>query len=104
MDPRIGIIVLSPHYSPASAIEAIQRGACDYLMKPVSIVKLVQKISELLSSARLRRHSNELDCELVDAFQVECLRPGSSLQSVPPFEISPCTGIYADSDGVYASA
>ena len=71
MDPRIDVIVLSPHYSPESAIEAIQRGACDYVMKPVSIVKLVAKIGELLSSARLRRHSNELDCELVDAFQFE---------------------------------
>jgi DNA-binding NtrC family response regulator len=71
MDPGIDVIFMSTHYSTESAIEAIQRGACDYLMKPVPVVKLVVKIGELLANARLRQHSRELDCELVDAFQFE---------------------------------
>jgi DNA-binding NtrC family response regulator len=71
MDPGIDVIFMSTHYSTESAVEAIQRGACDYLMKPVPIAKLLAKIGELLSSARLRQRSRELDCELVDAFQFE---------------------------------
>ena len=71
MDPGIDVIFMSTHYSTESAVEAIQRGACDYLMKPVPVAKLLAKIGELLSSARVRQHSRELDCKLVDAFQFE---------------------------------
>jgi DNA-binding NtrC family response regulator len=35
--PGTEVILLTGHYSTDSALEAIQKGACDYLTKPISI-------------------------------------------------------------------
>src|SRR4051812_14756621 len=36
-DPAIDVILMTAHYSSESAVEAIKKGASDYLNKPVSI-------------------------------------------------------------------
>ncbi|MBI4876234.1 MAG: response regulator, partial [Acidobacteria bacterium] len=38
--PRTNVILITGHYSTESAVEAIQKGASDYLNKPLSIVVL----------------------------------------------------------------
>ena len=35
IDPAVNVVLISDHYSTESAVEAIQRGACDYLTKPL---------------------------------------------------------------------
>src|SRR4051794_28362581 len=40
LDPSIEVILLTGHYSPESAVEAIRKGASDYLTKPVSPERL----------------------------------------------------------------
>ena len=36
-DPSIDVILMTAHYSTESAVEAIKKGATDYLNKPISI-------------------------------------------------------------------
>jgi DNA-binding NtrC family response regulator len=36
-DPAIDVILMTAHYTTETAVEAIQKGACDYLNKPISI-------------------------------------------------------------------
>ena len=70
-DPGAEVILMTAHYSTESAVEAIQKGACDYLNKPISLEKLRRRISLLLSEAENRRRTHELDHELLNACQFE---------------------------------
>jgi len=71
IDPGTDVILMTSHYSTDSAVEAIQKGACDYLTKPIDSEKLCARISTLLSDAEKRQHSLELDQALISAFQFE---------------------------------
>src|SRR3954464_10091112 len=53
-DPATEVILMTAHYSTESAVEAIKKGASDYLNKPVSIAALREKIGSLLEVARKR--------------------------------------------------
>jgi DNA-binding NtrC family response regulator len=71
VDPGAEVVLLTGHYSTESAVEAIQKGACDYLNKPLSVESLRRRISGLLSEAESRRKTHELDRELLNACQFE---------------------------------
>jgi DNA-binding NtrC family response regulator len=43
-DPRLEVIMLTGHGSTTAAIEGMKRGLFDYLMKPVDVGELAQKI------------------------------------------------------------
>ncbi len=45
-DPRAEVILLTGHGSTTAAIEGMQRGLFDYLVKPVDIAALVARIRE----------------------------------------------------------
>jgi DNA-binding NtrC family response regulator len=68
-DPEAEVILMTGQYSTESAVEAIQKGACDYLDKPLRVEKLRRRISELLSEALERGKTRELEHELLDACQ-----------------------------------
>jgi DNA-binding NtrC family response regulator len=70
-DPGVDVILMTAHYSTDSAVEAIQKGACDYLTKPLDIVKLRNRISMLLADAEKRKQARHLDDALLDAYQFE---------------------------------
>src|SRR6476620_11446037 len=53
-DPAIDVILMTAHYTTETAVEAIQKGACDYLNKPVSIPALRSRVEKLLVDARQR--------------------------------------------------
>lgn len=71
VDPGIDVILITAHYSAESAVEAIQKGACDYLTKPLDIATLRARIGSLLADAEQRRKTLHLDQELVNAYQFE---------------------------------
>src|SRR5258708_23788251 len=54
-DPAVDVILVTSDYSTESAVEAIQKGACDYLTKPIDVEKLRRRIGELLGEARRRQ-------------------------------------------------
>ncbi len=70
-DPGTDVILMTGHYSPESAVEAIQKGACDYFTKPLDVGKLRTRIAGFLAEAERRRRTLHLDRELLDACQFE---------------------------------
>jgi DNA-binding NtrC family response regulator len=70
-DPGANVIVISGHYSPESALEAIQQGACDYLTKPIDFQRLRNRIASFMAEAEIRRRTLLLDQELIQACQFE---------------------------------
>ena len=47
-DPAIDVILMTAHYTTETSVEAIQKGACDYMNKPVSIPALRARVEKLL--------------------------------------------------------
>jgi DNA-binding NtrC family response regulator len=68
-DPATDVVLLTGHYSSESAVEAIQKGACDYLTKPVQAEKLQERVDAMLSELRNRQHRIELEDALLDEYQ-----------------------------------
>jgi len=71
VDPGVDVILITAHYSTESAVEAIQKGACDYLTKPLDVEKLRGRIGSLMLEAERRQITLRLDRELVDACQFQ---------------------------------
>ncbi len=71
IDPGVDVILMTAHYSTDSAVEAIQKGACDYLTKPLDVEKFRVRIASLILEAERRQMTLRLDHELVNAYQFE---------------------------------
>ena len=71
VDPGASVILIAAHYSPESALEAIQKGACDYLTKPLDIERLRGRVAGLRAEAEIRQRTLNLDHELVDTCRFE---------------------------------
>src|SRR5712671_7768462 len=69
-DPGAEVILMTAHYSTDSAVEAIQKGACDYLTKPLKLEKLRERIGELLAQSQERHRAMRLEYELVESYQL----------------------------------
>jgi DNA-binding NtrC family response regulator len=65
--PGTDVILLTGHYTPESAVEAIRKGACDYLTKPVKISALRARVQDLVEEARRRMEAARLEAELLQA-------------------------------------
>jgi DNA-binding NtrC family response regulator len=65
--PGTDVILLTGHYTPESAVEAIRKGACDYLTKPVKIGALRARVKELVDDAQRRLEAGRLEAELLQA-------------------------------------
>jgi DNA-binding NtrC family response regulator len=70
-DPSIEVILMTAHYSTESAVEAIKKGAADYLNKPVSIATLRERIGKLVEEARKRQNTVRLQSEMLAAAEFE---------------------------------
>ena len=64
VDPATDVVLMTAHYSVESAVEAIKKGASDYLTKPVSIGSLRERIGKLVEEARKWQRSLQLEDEL----------------------------------------
>jgi DNA-binding NtrC family response regulator len=71
MDASIDVLLLSAHDSAEAAVEAIQKGACDYLVKPVEIMKLRERVGSLAADGAQRLRAEQLDEEMLTACQFE---------------------------------
>src|SRR5258707_7109911 len=70
-DPGVSAILIDGNHSIDSAVEAIQKGACDYLTTPLDVEKLRGRIASLIREAYTRQRTLQLDQKLVDACQFE---------------------------------
>jgi DNA-binding NtrC family response regulator len=65
IDPGIYVILITGHYSVDSAIEAIKRGACDYLCKPLDAARLYKTLDELADVFAQRSQVRDLESRLL---------------------------------------
>src|SRR5436190_302192 len=78
-DPSTDVILMTAHYSTESAVEAIRKGASDYLNKPVSIAILRQRIGALVDEARRRQRTLQLEDQLAAGCEFEGIVGNSPL-------------------------
>jgi DNA-binding NtrC family response regulator len=71
IDPGVDVMLVTGNYSPESAVEAIRKGAFDYVTKPFSIAGLQERLAKWLADAQARQRTLKLDSDLVRAFQLE---------------------------------
>ena len=71
VEPATDVILMTAHYSTDAAVEAIKKGACDYLTKPISIAVLRERIEKLAADARRRQRAMLLDSELMETCQFQ---------------------------------
>ncbi len=77
-DPSIEVILITAHYSTESAVEAIRKGASDYLNKPISLPALRERIRLMIEEIRRRQRSSLLQDELRNSAQFEGIIGNSS--------------------------
>jgi DNA-binding NtrC family response regulator len=70
-NPTINVILLTAEYSTEFAVEAIQKGAADYLNKPIAVDLLRRRVGKFVASARERQKAMQLSHELTETFQFE---------------------------------
>ena len=69
--PETEVILITGQYSAESAVEAIRRGASDYLTKPINLNVLRERIEKLVAEAQQRQAALQLDSELLKTYQFE---------------------------------
>jgi DNA-binding NtrC family response regulator len=65
LDPAAFVILLSGSYTLESAVEAVKRGAFDYLSKPVDTSRLRRVLDEIHALLEKRQRTRELEQELI---------------------------------------
>jgi DNA-binding NtrC family response regulator len=64
MYPAMRVVILTAHAALESAIDAIQKGACDYLLKPIGPQDLILKLESILSDPDRVKHRKHILEEL----------------------------------------
>ena len=70
IDPEIGVLMVTGHGSVESAVDAMKRGADDYLTKPVDLFELRKRTSAIVEKRRLTRRVTELESRLGERFKI----------------------------------
>ena len=70
-DAGVEVILTTAEYSKESALEAIQKGARDYLAKPLDLQRLWTLVGNIQAEAQRRERTAVLDRELVYAYEFE---------------------------------
>jgi len=68
IDPDLGVLMITGHGSVESAVEAMKKGADDYLTKPVDLFVLRTRASAVVEKRMLRRRVTELESRLAEKF------------------------------------
>jgi two-component system response regulator HydG len=71
LNPSVHVILVTGHYSLDSAIEAIKRGAYDYLPKPLDFARLLKTLDELASALDRRSRIRELEEKLISDLEFD---------------------------------
>ena len=69
--PDTEVILMTGQYTPESAVDAIRRGAGDYITKPINVNALRERIAKLVAEAQQRQAALQLDSELLKTYQFE---------------------------------
>jgi DNA-binding response OmpR family regulator len=72
--PEMPVLILTAHATLESAIDAIRKGASDYLLKPLDPAQILQRVQEVLADQQQPRRRREIMSEiqgLLDELQGE---------------------------------
>jgi DNA-binding NtrC family response regulator len=72
-DSALEVVLMGDHWTTAATLSALARGASDFLAKPLQPAKVRELVAGLIAQAEMRRHTQELDNELLDAYQFQGL-------------------------------
>jgi len=70
-DPGLYIILITGHYSVDSAIEAVKRGAYDYLCKPIDFARLTKTLDDLAELFSQKSQVRNLEEQLLTNLQCQ---------------------------------
>src|SRR3954462_1253435 len=79
MDPSTDVVLMTAHYSSETAVEAIKKGASDYLNKPIPIATIREKIGKLIEAAKQRQKALSLQDEVLANAEFEGIIGNSPL-------------------------
>jgi len=86
LSPQAKIIMLTAYGTLESAIEAMRRGAADYLLKPASAPQIEQAVERALKMRREEARKEELIDRIGNAFDELRSREGISAHAQPAHE------------------
>jgi DNA-binding NtrC family response regulator len=67
LDPSADVILLTGQYTPEAAVEAIEKGASDFIAKPVPIQVLRDRVYKLIEESQQRFHASNLESQLLES-------------------------------------
>ena len=70
-DPAIDVVLMTAHYTTDTAVEAIRKGAADYLNKPISLATLRDRVGRIMDVARQRVQIRNAEDQAMEAAQFE---------------------------------
>jgi DNA-binding NtrC family response regulator len=70
-DPAIDVVLMTAHYTTDTAVEAIRKGAADYLNKPISLATLRERVGRIIDAARQRQQVRSAEDQMVETAQFE---------------------------------
>ena len=70
-DSALEVVLMTDRWTQTGALAAVARGASDLLTKPLEPSKVRQLVSGVIAQAETRRHTQELDNELLEAYQFQ---------------------------------
>ena len=71
MDRAIDVILMTAAYTTETAVDAIRKGACDYINKPITRDALRKRIDPLIVEAKRLQTTRQLDEAMVQACRFE---------------------------------
>ncbi|MCU1256672.1 MAG: response regulator with CheY-like receiver, AAA-type ATPase, and DNA-binding domain [Candidatus Angelobacter sp.] len=70
-DPVIDVILMTAHYTTDTAVEAIRKGAADYLNKPISLATLRDRVGRIIDAALRRQQVRNAEDRMLETAQFE---------------------------------
>jgi DNA-binding NtrC family response regulator len=70
-DPVIDVILMTAHYTTETAVEAIRKGAADYLNKPISLATLRDRVGRIINAALQRQQVRNAEDRVMETAQFE---------------------------------
>jgi DNA-binding NtrC family response regulator len=70
-DPAIDVVLMTAHYTTDTAVEAIRKGAADYLNKPISLATLRERVGGIIEAAVRRQQVKSAEDQMMETAQFE---------------------------------
>ncbi len=70
-DPAIDVVLMTAHYTTDTAVEAIRKGAADYLNKPISLATLRERVGRTIDAALQRQQVKTAEDRVMETAQFE---------------------------------